>query len=121
MLCHVLSCNIGQCCSVLQASFVCSSSIWLYGGPWNVEHTVYYCGCGCLLSLLHIDEMQHSLTPSVDFCFLQVQDIEFTQIEMKVIEGLKIGNECLNKMHQVSVSPGSLGLFHMGHWLGHLF
>uniref|UniRef100_A0A8C5IGA9 Charged multivesicular body protein 6 n=1 Tax=Junco hyemalis TaxID=40217 RepID=A0A8C5IGA9_JUNHY len=32
---------------------------------------------------------------------LQVQDIEFTQIEMKVIEGLKIGNECLNKMHQV--------------------
>uniref|UniRef100_A0A663M5T5 Charged multivesicular body protein 6 n=2 Tax=Neognathae TaxID=8825 RepID=A0A663M5T5_ATHCN len=36
------------------------------------------------------------------FSFLfQVQDIEFTQIEMKVIEGLKIGNECLNKMHQV--------------------
>ncbi|XP_053156845.1 charged multivesicular body protein 6 [Hemicordylus capensis] len=30
-----------------------------------------------------------------------VQDIEFTQIEMKVIEGLKIGNECLNRMHQV--------------------
>nr|XP_020669212.1 charged multivesicular body protein 6 isoform X2 [Pogona vitticeps] len=30
-----------------------------------------------------------------------VQDIEFAQIEMKVIEGLKIGNECLNKMHQV--------------------
>ncbi|KAM6245271.1 charged multivesicular body protein 6 [Porphyrio hochstetteri] len=30
-----------------------------------------------------------------------VQDIEFTQIEMKVIEGLKIGNDCLNKMHQV--------------------
>uniref|UniRef100_A0A8C3SZH8 Charged multivesicular body protein 6 n=1 Tax=Chelydra serpentina TaxID=8475 RepID=A0A8C3SZH8_CHESE len=30
-----------------------------------------------------------------------VQDIEFTQIEMKVIEGLKIGNECLNKMHEV--------------------
>ncbi|OXB81053.1 UNVERIFIED_CONTAM: hypothetical protein H355_004983 [Colinus virginianus] len=33
--------------------------------------------------------------------FALVQDIEFTQIEMKVIEGLKIGNECLNKMHQV--------------------
>uniref|UniRef100_A0A098LX24 Charged multivesicular body protein 6-like protein n=1 Tax=Hypsiglena sp. JMG-2014 TaxID=1550645 RepID=A0A098LX24_9SAUR len=30
-----------------------------------------------------------------------VYDIEFTQIELKVIEGLKIGNECLNKMHQV--------------------
>lgn len=26
---------------------------------------------------------------------------------MKVIEGLKIGNECLNKMHQVSL--GGLG------------
>lgn len=39
------------------------------------------------------------------FSFLfQVQDIEFTQIEMKVIEGLKIGNECLNKMHQVRVA-----------------
>ncbi|CAK6438600.1 unnamed protein product [Pipistrellus nathusii] len=30
-----------------------------------------------------------------------VQSIEFTQIEMKVVEGLKFGNECLNKMHQV--------------------
>ncbi|TEA30689.1 hypothetical protein DBR06_SOUSAS4110143 [Sousa chinensis] len=30
-----------------------------------------------------------------------VQSIEFTQIEMKVIEGLQFGNECLNKMHQV--------------------
>ncbi|XP_007886860.1 charged multivesicular body protein 6 isoform X2 [Callorhinchus milii] len=30
-----------------------------------------------------------------------VQNIEFTQIEMKVIEGLKIGNDCLKKMHEV--------------------
>ncbi|XP_041076527.1 charged multivesicular body protein 6-like [Polyodon spathula] len=30
-----------------------------------------------------------------------VQDIEFVQIEMKVIEGLKIGNSCLKKMHEV--------------------
>ncbi|XP_037664501.1 charged multivesicular body protein 6 [Choloepus didactylus] len=30
-----------------------------------------------------------------------VQSIEFTQIEMKVVEGLRFGNECLNKMHQV--------------------
>ncbi|XP_036853487.1 charged multivesicular body protein 6 isoform X2 [Manis javanica] len=30
-----------------------------------------------------------------------VQSIEFTQIEMKVMEGLQLGNECLNKMHQV--------------------
>lgn len=30
-----------------------------------------------------------------------VQDLEFAQIEMKVIEGLKIGNDCLKKMHEV--------------------
>lgn len=30
-----------------------------------------------------------------------VQDIEFAQIEIKVIEGLKNGNECLKKMHEV--------------------
>ncbi|KAM9463154.1 charged multivesicular body protein 6 [Clarias gariepinus] len=30
-----------------------------------------------------------------------VQDIEFAQIEMKVIEGLKAGNESLKKMHEV--------------------
>lgn len=30
-----------------------------------------------------------------------VQNIEFAQIEMKVLEGLQAGNECLNKMHQV--------------------
>uniref|UniRef100_A0A3B3TBY0 Charged multivesicular body protein 6 n=1 Tax=Paramormyrops kingsleyae TaxID=1676925 RepID=A0A3B3TBY0_9TELE len=30
-----------------------------------------------------------------------VQDIEFAQIEMKVIEGLKVGNSCLKKMHEV--------------------
>lgn len=30
-----------------------------------------------------------------------VGDIEFAQIELKVIEGLKIGNDCLKKMHEV--------------------
>ncbi|KAK0147886.1 Charged multivesicular body protein 6 [Merluccius polli] len=30
-----------------------------------------------------------------------VQDLEFAQIENKVIEGLKVGNECLKKMHEV--------------------
>ncbi|XP_035254932.1 charged multivesicular body protein 6-like [Anguilla anguilla] len=29
-----------------------------------------------------------------------VQDIEFAQIETKVIEGLKVGNDCLKKMHE---------------------
>ncbi|CAM1154528.1 CHMP6 (predicted) [Pycnogonum litorale] len=30
-----------------------------------------------------------------------VHDLEYGQIEMKVIEGLKIGNESLNKMHEI--------------------
>ncbi|KAM6957896.1 charged multivesicular body protein 6-like [Aplochiton taeniatus] len=30
-----------------------------------------------------------------------VQDIEFSQIELKVIEGLKVGNDCLKSMHEV--------------------
>nr|XP_043869175.1 charged multivesicular body protein 6 [Solea senegalensis] len=29
-----------------------------------------------------------------------VQDLEFAQIEKKVIDGLKVGNECLKKMHE---------------------
>ena len=31
----------------------------------------------------------------------QVENIEFTQVEMKVVEGLKQGNECLEQMHKV--------------------
>lgn len=31
----------------------------------------------------------------------QVQDIEFMQIEITVIEGLKVGNDCLKSMHEV--------------------
>ncbi|XP_061892545.1 charged multivesicular body protein 6-like [Entelurus aequoreus] len=30
-----------------------------------------------------------------------VQDIEFMQIELKVIEGLQAGNDCLKSMHQI--------------------
>uniref|UniRef100_A0A9J8CDA3 Charged multivesicular body protein 6 n=2 Tax=Cyprinus carpio TaxID=7962 RepID=A0A9J8CDA3_CYPCA len=32
---------------------------------------------------------------------IQVQDIEFAQIEIKIIEGLKAGNYCLKQMHEV--------------------
>lgn len=35
---------------------------------------------------------------------LQVQDLEFAQIEVKVLEGLKVGNDCLKKMHEVRSS-----------------
>lgn len=30
-----------------------------------------------------------------------VENIEFAQIEMKVVEGLKTGNECLEEMHKI--------------------
>ncbi len=30
-----------------------------------------------------------------------VDTIEFTQIELKVVEGLKTGNECLEQMHKI--------------------
>lgn len=30
-----------------------------------------------------------------------VQELEFAQIEKKVLDGLKVGNECLKKMHEV--------------------
>ncbi|XP_036446265.1 charged multivesicular body protein 6 [Colossoma macropomum] len=30
-----------------------------------------------------------------------VQDLEFAQIEITVLEGLKVGNDCLKKMHEV--------------------
>ena len=30
-----------------------------------------------------------------------VDNIEFTQIELKVVEGLKTGNECLQQMHKI--------------------
>lgn len=39
---------------------------------------------------------------------------------MKVIEGLKIGNECLNKMHQVRVSGSAECCFasdYAGSWV----
>ena len=32
---------------------------------------------------------------------LQVHDIEFTQVEIQVVEGLKGGNEALEALHQI--------------------
>ncbi|XP_066498720.1 charged multivesicular body protein 6 [Hoplias malabaricus] len=30
-----------------------------------------------------------------------VQDLEFAQIEIRVLDGLKVGNDCLKKMHEI--------------------
>lgn len=55
------------------------------------------------------------------FCFSQVQDLEFAQIERRVIEGLKVGNDCLKKMHEVGdgtfTSGASQALYHSYRWV----
>lgn len=45
--------------------------------------------------------------------YQQVQDIEFMQIEMKVIEGLKVGNDCLKSMHEVNLLSCQKHPFHI--------
>ncbi len=62
----------------------------------------YYMCCTifCILFLACLLKWFMKITFKTIF-LLQVQDIEFSQIEMKVIEGLKVGNDCLKKMHEV--------------------
>lgn len=47
----------------------------------------------------------------------QVQDLEFAQIERKVIDGLKVGNECLKKMHEVGDDMWPADAFNIHHLL----
>lgn len=69
-------------------------------------------GCGLWSSGLldeALDLQAQTLGPSVH-PLPQVQSIEFAQIEMKVLQGLQFGNECLKKMHQVRPrGPGGHG------------
>ncbi|XP_037332379.1 charged multivesicular body protein 6-like [Pungitius pungitius] len=44
-----------------------------------------------------LDKTQHQISNLEQM----VQDIEFMQIEMEVIEGLKVGNHCLKTMHEI--------------------
>ena len=48
--------------------------------------------------------------------FIQVNDLEFAQVESQVVQGLKVGNESLKKLHQVSVQSkrGSPFSFYYG-------
>uniref|UniRef100_A0A4W5Q062 Charged multivesicular body protein 6 n=1 Tax=Hucho hucho TaxID=62062 RepID=A0A4W5Q062_9TELE len=48
--------------------------------------------------LVPLDRKHSEFSKTVNH--LSVQDIEFVQIEMKVIEGLKVGNDCLKSMHE---------------------
>lgn len=57
---------------------------WLSHFGLAVSSDVHSCGIQCSNTISH-----------------QVHDIEFMQIEIRVIEGLKVGNECLKSMHEV--------------------
>lgn len=54
------------------------------------------------LFVMHVFNFIITICFYVNVC-QQVQDIEFMQIEMKVIEGLKVGNDCLKSMHEVDI------------------
>ncbi|XP_041715077.1 charged multivesicular body protein 6-like [Coregonus clupeaformis] len=43
-----------------------------------------------------LDKTENQISNLEHMC----QDIEFAQIEMKVIEGLKVGNDCLKSLHE---------------------
>ncbi|XP_077979739.1 charged multivesicular body protein 6-A-like [Glandiceps talaboti] len=47
------------------------------------------------------DQLLDKTDKQLDNLEMMVNDIEFAQVEMKVLEGLKVGNECLKKMHQM--------------------
>uniref|UniRef100_A0A3B5LQ64 Charged multivesicular body protein 6a n=1 Tax=Xiphophorus couchianus TaxID=32473 RepID=A0A3B5LQ64_9TELE len=47
------------------------------------------------------DQLLEKTESQISNLELMVQDIEFMQIEVKVVEGLKIGNECLKNMHEI--------------------
>lgn len=57
------------------------------------------------LSLLKKKRYQEQLLQKtdnqLDTLELMVQEIEFAQVEAQVVEGLKVGNECLDKMHKM--------------------
>ncbi|KAH7949308.1 hypothetical protein HPB49_007670 [Dermacentor silvarum] len=40
-----------------------------------------------------------------------VHDIEYTQIEIQVVEGLKVGNESLKKLHEASIDFGDCNIW----------
>lgn len=53
--------------------------------------------------MIIIIETYKNILKEMWITFLQIQDIEFAQIEVKIIEGLKAGNDCLKQMHEVSL------------------
>lgn len=57
------------------------------------------------LTLLKKKKFQEKLVSQADGQLTTLEqlisDVEFTQIQHKVLEGMKVGNECLKQMHQI--------------------
>lgn len=49
----------------------------------------------------YLESLLEKTDQQLDNIQQMVDNIEFAQIEMKVVEGLKTGNQCLEQMHKV--------------------
>ena len=49
----------------------------------------------------YLESLLEQTDTQMDNLQQMVENIEFAQIEMKVVEGLKQGNECLEQLHKV--------------------
>ena len=49
----------------------------------------------------YLESLLDKTAQQMDNLQQMVENIEFTQIEMKVVEGLKTGNQCLEEMHKI--------------------
>jgi charged multivesicular body protein 6 len=49
----------------------------------------------------YLESLLDKTDTQIDNLMQMVETLEYTQIEMKVVEGLKQGNDCLNEMHKI--------------------
>jgi hypothetical protein len=49
----------------------------------------------------YLESLLDKTDTQIDNLMQMVETLEYTQIEMKVVEGLKQGNDCLSEMHKV--------------------
>lgn len=58
----------------------------------------------------YLESLLNKTDNQLDNLQQMVETIEFTQIELQVVEGLKTGNECLEEMHKVLSGDEVLGV-----------
>uniref|UniRef100_A0A3P9C898 Charged multivesicular body protein 6 n=1 Tax=Maylandia zebra TaxID=106582 RepID=A0A3P9C898_9CICH len=67
----------------------------------SILHNIYQKALLLLKKKRYQDQLLEKTENQISNLERMVQDIEFMQIEMKVIEGLKVGNDCLKSMHEI--------------------